>query len=341
MNHERVLELAAAVFERGPAHFGWSFHVAVDSADFDVLGHKGHLFTISPEEGTHSVLFTIAAAITTPVSDDELQRWYHICLTAPFVFELIPKCEDILWRAHGLRQSVCNDYTAVKRTACQAAHDMFVMKMRVESELPAGATAKTVIAALHDKSTHANKAEFTLNYIETALAVYKAVCCNHHIVGCLSRLERTYGLDSCLNSISKIYGVVCQSGGDDESRLCVFQGIVDGIVSGFYDNSAVSKQLLGRKRHVGLVKLLLFKRSCLLHFLDVGLPNAGFRHEDLQIIREKLSNHDSYRSCVTSFPGQPAPDRTWVVKLARGSQMAMQLIEARPADGLQHCMHVT
>ena len=115
--------------------------------------------------------------------------------------------------------------------------------------------------------------------------MYTTVCCNRDIVGCLSRLEPTYGLDSCLNIQSKIYGVVSKSGSYDESLSClyVFHGIVDGIESGIYANGSVSKQqLLGRKRHVGLVKLLLFKRSCLSHFLDVGLPNAGFQREDLK-----------------------------------------------------------
>ena len=111
------------------------------------------------------------------------------------------------------------------------------------------------------------------------------MCCNRDdIVGCLSRLEPTYGLDSCLNIMSKIYGVVSKSGSDDESLSClyVFHGIVDGIESGIYANGSLSKQqLLGKKRHVGLVKLLLFKRSCLCHFLDVGLPNAGFQREYL------------------------------------------------------------
>ena len=75
----KVSIAALSIYVGWTAHVGRSFHVAVDSADFDVLGHKEHLFTMSPEEASHSVLFTIATSITTlvphmshsPVCEDE------------------------------------------------------------------------------------------------------------------------------------------------------------------------------------------------------------------------------------------------------------------------------
>ena len=85
LNVARVLELGATVFCSGPAHVGWSFHIAADSSELDVLGQKGNLFRISPEEAAHSLLFAIANAITMSVPDAELHRWRHVCLTVPFV----------------------------------------------------------------------------------------------------------------------------------------------------------------------------------------------------------------------------------------------------------------
>ena len=88
LSEARVLELGTTVFENGPKHVGWSFHIAADSAELDVLGRKGSLFRISPEEAAHALLFTIANAITAGAADTELERWRHICLTVLFVFEL-------------------------------------------------------------------------------------------------------------------------------------------------------------------------------------------------------------------------------------------------------------
>jgi len=327
LNEARVLELGSTVFASGPKHVGWSFHIAVDSCELDVLGRKGSLFRISPEEAAHALLFTVANAITMSAPDDELKRWRHICLTVPFVFELIPKTEDILWRAHSLRQALTVDYNAMKRTARQAAHDVFLMKQRVEFEMP-GASAKQVLEALLVKAAPTSKQEFSENYIQSALTVYETVCCDAGIVFCLTRLENSYSLDSCFNSISKLYDVVKKCD-DAESRSWVFEGIVDGIESMTYNNGDISRSfLIGGKHGVGLVQLLQFKRHCLRHFLDVEFPKAGFRHADLQIIREKLSNHSSYRAHVTSLPRQLPPDHRWLGKLAASSHLAMQLLEA-------------
>ena len=328
LNEARVLELATTVFGSGPRHLGWYFHVAVDCADFDILGRKGRLRMISPEETAHAFLFTIANAISTSAPEDELLRWRHVSLTAPFVFELIPRSEDVLWRSHYLRQALSVDYTSMKRSAYQSAHDVFMMKARVEKELPADANAKTVLEALISKATPTNKMEFTANYIECALAVHRTVCRDPAIVRCLTRLEGTYGLRSCLNSIIKLYEIVRKCP-DEVSRIWVFQGIVDGVESNTYINGAVSKYaMVGKSCNVGLVQLLLFKRICLLHFLGTALPNAGFASGDLNIIRERMSDHIAYRAGVASLPDQPAPERSWIDKLASSSLLAMQLIEA-------------
>ena len=217
LSEARVLELGAAVFENGPKHVGWSFHVAVESADLDVLGRKGSLFRISPEEAAHALLFTIANAIAQPAPDSELARWRHICLTVPFVFELIPKIEDVLWRAHSLRQALTVDHNAMKRSARQAAHDVFLMKRRVESDMP-GASAKQVIETLLAKASPTSKIEFSKNYIQSALAVHDTICCDERIVVCLTRLENAYSLESCFNSISKLHDIVKKCD-DAESRL--------------------------------------------------------------------------------------------------------------------------
>ena len=339
LNEARVRELGSTVFAHGPKHVGWSFHIAVDSCELDVLGRKGSLFRISPEEAAHAFLFTIANAITMSAPNEELSRWRHVSLTVPFVFELIPKSEDVIWRAHGLRQALTVDYNAMKRTARQAAHDVFLMKQRVESEMP-GASGKQVMEALLAKASPTSKLEFSENYVQSALTVYDTVCCDSGIVYCLTRLENTYSLDSCFNSISKLYDVVKKCD-DAESRLWVFEGVVDGIESMIYSNGDISRSfLIGGKQSVGLVQLLQFKRHCLRHFLDVEFPKAGFRHADLQIIREKLSNHGSYRAHVTSLPRQPPPDQRWLGKLAASSHLAMQLLEALWAVMSLQCLFI-
>ena len=216
----------------------------------------------------------------------------------------------------------------MQRTARQAAHEVFLMKQQVELDMP-GAPAKHVMSVLLAKSTPARNHEFTLNYIQSALAVYAAVCCVPGIVLCLNRLENIYLLDSCFNSLSKLFDIVrkCDSA---ESCLWVFEGVVDGIESMTFTNISVTRCfLIGGKHEIGLVSLLQFKRRCLHYFLDVELPRSGFRLADLAIIREALANHCSYRSGVTSLPGQPSPDRRWIGKLADSSQSVMWLLEER------------
>ena len=125
---------------------------------------------------------------------------------------------------------------------------------------------------------------------------------------------------------------------DAESPLWGFEGIVDGIESATYINGDITRSfLIGGRHTTGLVPLLQFKRNCLHHFLNVEMPKAGFRHADLQIIREKLSNHGSYRAHVTSLPLQRPPDHRWLGKLAESSQLVLRLMEAPIVSS--RCVH--
>jgi hypothetical protein len=324
LNLKRVRDLAAATFSAGPQHVPWTFHIAVESADYDVLGNKGKLFRISPEETAHALLLRMAQDLGDPNINDVLLRWRHVCLTVPFIFERVPKHEDVLWKSNALRQTLTIEYAGMKRTARQSAHDIFLMKRRVESDDPT-ANLATISSILMDK---ANK-EFTENYIASALRVYDNVCSIPAIVSCLDKLENQYGLDSCLNSMAKLYDVtrLCE---DSEVRIWIFECIVDAIEAKMYRNDDISKAfLIGSKHQVGLVPLLHFKRRCLHYYLNISLPKAGFDHTDLQIIRNNLANPNMYRMKVASLFGDCAPDQAWVGKLKLSSQCVLRLVEVR------------
>ncbi len=217
----------------------------------------------------------------------------------------------------------------MKRTARQSAHDIFLMKRRIETDDPSVNPA-TLSSILMDKATK----EFAENYISSALRVYDSVCSVPAIMSCLDRLENQYGLDSCLNSMVKLYDVtrLCE---DSEVRVWIFECIADAIEANMYRNDDISKAfLIGGRHQVGLVQLLHFKRRCMHHYLNISLPKAGFDHTDLQLIRNNLANPGIYRMKVASLLGKCAPDQAWVGKLKLSSQCTLRLFEARPMTNL-------
>ena len=333
MDASRVQDLAEFVFADGPSHLPWMLVMRVPSPDYDILSHRGSLQRLSPEEAPRAVLFRCAAdlASTGSEQDDPLaQHWLSVLLSVTFCFEVVPNESDMFWKAVNLRGQVSADYVAMRRTARQLVHELAGFKAMMEGRAPGTTlTPKDVAAMFLEKSRVVKDGgeEFSPTFVQNALYVHDSVCTETEPIRVMEFMETKYGLQSCFNSITKLYEISKRSG-DCDSRAWVFHGILDLIRDGKLSNDDVSKTLLvGNTHAVGLVQLLLFKRRLLNAFLNTELPRAGFSHEDLELIRAALCCHEAFRTSVAGFGSQDDVDAAWIGRMRDSSVKAMRLIE--------------
>ena len=333
---DRVRELGRHAFESGPTHLPWMLHLRVPRADYPVEQHRGNLERVSPEETAHATLLSCAADIAKkcePTADDPLaRRWRTVLLSVTCCFEVISQESEVYWRAQALRQQIVADYAGMKRTARQTAHEIANFKKMMESTGGTPLSAKDISQMFAEKgrrvSSAGNDDQFTATFVQSALAVYDTICLDKNLVRYLQYLESNFGLQSCLNSITKLYDIVRKTN-TTEVREWVLGGIVDLIQDKKIRNEDVSRAVIvGGNHSTGLVQMLLLKQRLLQFFLSKDCAKAGFDHDDLQMIRAALSSRDSYRSSVSALPGGQEPDVSWIGRLRESSVKVLRLLEA-------------
>jgi len=314
-------------------------HFRVPSASYPVEEHRGSLERTSPEEAPHATLLSCAADIANkcqPTADDPLaQRWVTVFLSVTCCFEVISQESDVYWRAQALRQQIVADYMGMKRTARQTAHEIAAFKKLMENTTGTWLSPRDVAQMFLEKGRRAREAgneEFSATFVQSALVVYETVCVDSKLVSYLQYLETNFGLQSCLNSLTKLHDIVRKTTTTEE-REWVIGGIVDLIQDKKVRNEDVSRAVLvGGAHSTGLVQMLLLKQRALQTLLYTDCGKAGFDHNDLQMIRGALRSREFYRLLVSALPGGPEPDVSWIGRLRESSVMVLRLLEASQAE---------
>ena len=72
--------------------------IAVHSADFDVLAHKGALERVSPDEMSYGVVIALATAIRDGADEAEKTQWLKLALSTPTHFGLVEGDAAAYWK---------------------------------------------------------------------------------------------------------------------------------------------------------------------------------------------------------------------------------------------------
>lgn len=338
LRKDRVMDLACHLFNLNPdwepgqplahlPHLKSMIVVLVDSAP-EVAQHN--LLRVSPEEIAHAVVFGCAREVAAGVPADRLARWRTVFLSCCFCFELRSGpdggMDAAYWKSFNLRQSVIAEYAAVRRTARQMAHEIFLFKRMKETETGCQLNKKQVAALYQERGRVAKDHDpISENYIATCLNVYEKIVSVPSLAQCIEVLESRFNLGSCLAQMTNLQVIITRTD-DTILRTWVMQGIVDAVLSGALANDDITKSALsGSPTTVSLCTLLQFKRQVLTRYLNVDLPKLGVNLGDLDEFRAKLATHATYRAHVRGM--HEAVDTTWKARCCVSSILALDLLE--------------
>ena len=328
VNKQRVIDLAVFLFPSDKAtHLEHGVHIAVSSPDFNVLGRRGSLTRVSPEEVSHAIVFKIHDLILKGASDEELLAWRKVTLSAPFVFELLTKDDALYFRAFTLRQTAVAVEDAIKRSSRQMAHEIVAFKKKKEEESGTQVSATELMKLYKDNVKCAKSLAVTEGFVRDCLALADRFMADPDINRVMDRLEEMYGQASCLNSTTKLRELANRTG--ESNKHWVFDGILDRVLSGTIPNDNITKSALtGSPSQVSIVECLKYRKVVMDHYLGVECAKAGFDIEDMRKIQDHFKSHRDYRSTVTGLPNEPAPNTQWISHLKESSIMVLRLMEA-------------
>jgi hypothetical protein len=338
LRKDRVLELGRHLFHIGAGdklkrlpHLPGQITIVVASPDADVLGCKGGLVRVSPDEIVHGAVLACADEVVRKVPEARLHRWRDVFLSCCFVFELIrPGRDACYWRSYNLRQTLVAANSGCKRSAKQMAHEIFMYKKLKEAETGTQLHWKQVAAHYRKKGRTALDCEsLTKNYINTALTVHEKICAQPALSRCIDQLEQRFGLSSCLSNMTSLHIIACHTE-DYSMRKWTMEGIVDSVLAGSLANNDVTKTVLQGSAATGtsLCALLQFRRQVLNRCLSVDLPKLGVHCGDLEVFRVVLADHQSYRTHVCGgLDNRAVVDTTWKARCKQSSILALKFLE--------------
>ena len=126
-------------------------------------------------------------------------------------------------------------HDTIKRTARQWAHEVATFKERKEQESGETLTVKKLSTLYRDMATKADSTSAEMGptdaFITDALKVYEKLLQDPVINGQLDILDVTYGLQSCLNNLSKLK-VILEKTESLSQRQWVICWITDALTAG-------------------------------------------------------------------------------------------------------------
>ena len=272
--------------------------------------------------------------IEAGASDETIMKWKKHCLSVCFEYHDIGvntgnggdagNGDAMYWRAWNLRESIAVTNNAVMRPARQRACEIFQFKKRlVKSGLSPSAE---LIAELYKK--HVNtKDPIDTSSVQTYLAVYDKICRYPEITGVIDRLEKKFGIKSCLNSMSKLAKIAEKVDNLAERKLA-FYAIEDAIARGTHNAKFTREFLIAPSGagNVSFVQTTLFKWKVRHHLLTIEMPREKLPAKDLEKIAEATASYDSYKANVDNEMRDA--DRSWIGAMAPSSGMALRVIQA-------------
>ena len=235
MSLKRTMEFANFIFDgEGVKHAKFPIMIPVDIVD-DLPKTTGNWKMISPEELVHAFLLKLKERIDSGCSEDEMLQWKKVALSYPAQFEVIAsgagQGDHLYWEAWKNRQVMIQASDTVRRTARQLCWEVFGFKERKQLETGEVLTvAKLQEQYSKAKTAESNRTEIQDNFVASALSIHEKLLADPEVNKALDTLEDRYGLQSSLNSITKLK-VVIEKTENADTRRWVVNSIVDMIKS--------------------------------------------------------------------------------------------------------------
>jgi hypothetical protein len=291
-------------------------------------------------------LFAIEAAILRGESDDVLQTWKKNCLSVCLEYVDVSAMEDAdaaWWWAWNNRETACVTAESVKRTAYQRACEVHEFQLhRSKHSLPStpeaiaqiytdkATTKKTVNSGSGVPTTTAKPVKVDASWVRNHLNVYEKICKNADITQVIDALEKKFGTDSCLNSISKLTRII-ERGDSVQHRVLIFKAIEDAIERGTRNDKFSRDFLVGATGAVGssipFCTLTIFKWQCRHHLLTVEFLREKIMPDDTQTIAAATADYKAYRNMLDSE--NPQADTSWIGTMKPSSVLALRVVQVR------------
>ena len=88
---------------------------------------------ILPEEQAHTILLKVAEYVRQGAKNHK--EWRLALLSVPIYIEVIPKEEQVQWKAHNARHVLLQDHWTMARTAQQQCYEVVVVKNALQTSL--------------------------------------------------------------------------------------------------------------------------------------------------------------------------------------------------------------
>ena len=301
--------------------------VAVEAKADGGLPRENNLLMLSAEENAHIFLLAIDACITRGEDEEIIKKWHHYALSVCFEYHDLSHLgpDAAYWWAWNHREQICLTTDALKRTAVQRACEVSAFKANLD-KTKQPSTVDTIAKAYTDGAVH--KKDYGVPFVRECLSVYDKICCNKDIMKILDNLEKKFGIDSCLNSMSKLQKVLekCDS---TQQRILVFTAIEDSITYNILPNTKFTREFLtgGAKDNgssIPFVALVIFKWRIREQLLSIEMPKEKLDPKDLRVIAEKTDSYAKYRLELDE-----GADTTWIGAMQPSSALALRLLQER------------
>lgn len=302
--------------------------VTVEGRSDKGLIRTSNLLILSPEEFCHAYLLAIDDSITRGDSEDILQQWKKHCLSVCFEYVDISGNGDnqSFWWSWNHREQHCVSADAIKRTAYQRACEVHEFKVNLDKSK--SSSSPEAIAALYSEAAHIKK-HIDVSWVRMCLNVYDKICSNPEITAVVDRLEKKFGIDSCLNSMTKLVKIA-EKTDTLTQRVLVFHAIEDAIDRGIHNNTKFTREFLigGGKEggnSVPFVTMVIFKWRIRNHLLTVEMPKEKMDPQDLQKITDMTADYATYRRYIDVE--NTSADTTWIGAMHPSSVSALRVIQ--------------
>ena len=315
----RVMELAGHLYSTPRPFKG--LVVVQGSADPSSPRTSG-LLMLSPEELCHAYLFAIDLAITSGKDDDTLLLWKKHCLSVCFEYVDVGGADGLFWCAWNVRDGLCAQNQAIERTARQKMTEIYEVKLNLAKQnLPSN-----VPAIVQEYTKYSKAKDISPTFAQGCLVAFEKICRHVELTDVIERLELSYGLKSCLNSISKLVHVA-QKCDTLSQRILVITAIEDAILRNVHTNSKFTRDFLfggAHQYHIPFLQLVIFKWRVRTHILTVEMPREKMNGADILRIEAATADYATYRKLVESDSNS---DTTWIGTLQPSSVLALRVLQ--------------
>ncbi len=190
----RIMSLSSVLFPKAePEYIKELTHIRLADANDDIVGQKGNLALVGPEDILHATLFAATTNLTS--ANPKAAKWALILRSAPCCIHVIPNTINVYWENFRLRQKLIATVDACRRTPLQMATEVKMAQRMMESETGSKPSAKDISTAFNTKGGKVAQTcdDITENYVTTALLLFERIAQFPDITAPILALERALG----------------------------------------------------------------------------------------------------------------------------------------------------